>query len=73
MSRVTDHFPAPWSVRQTETGYAIDSAEGTTLALVDVDGAVARLVNSRRLSKEDARRLAVTIARLPQLLARPQY
>ena len=70
---VTDHFPAPWSVRQTANGYAIDSAEGTLLALVDFDGATAQLVNSRRLSREDARRLAVTIARLPHLLGRPQY
>jgi hypothetical protein len=70
---MTNRFPVPWSVRQTEAGYVIDSAEGMTLALVDFDGATAKVVNNRRLSQEDARRLAVTIARLPLLLGRPQY
>lgn len=72
MPTVADRFPAPWSVRRTDEGFAIDSAEGTTLALVAF-GMRAEGLNRAPLGEDEAARMASAIAHLPVLLKRPQY
>lgn len=65
--RLADKFAAPWTVRATEDGFAVDSAGGPTVARIHyVEG-------DMRLSEEEAFAVATVIARLPVLLARPRY
>lgn len=69
-------FPAPWSVTDTGSSFAVADASGMTMVWFcygrDLIG-----TNPERLSKEDAWRLARGFARLPELLgqkvkARPE-
>lgn len=60
-------FPAPWTAIETPGGYQISDASGTPLAYV-----YGREVPSdgMPLTKDESRRIAAAIARLPELLAR---
>jgi hypothetical protein len=72
--RQLEAFPAPWRVRRTAGGFAIDCADGPTVAFVYfVEGFNSQDLNKRRLSEDEARMVATEIARLPQLLLRPRY
>jgi len=62
-------FPPPWTVMRISGGWRIDDATGRPLAYVygrDDGGGVA----SNHLTTDEARRIAVNIARLPDLLLR---
>lgn len=60
-------FPAPWQTVDIPGGYRIDDAHGQSVAYVYGDD-LHHGVNDRRLTKDEARRIARAIARLPELL-----
>lgn len=62
-------FPAPWIVEETSGGYRVTDATGVTLAYLYCrdDPQSARV--SQVLERDEARRIAKGIARLPELLA----
>lgn len=65
-------FPAPWSMREIPGGFAVSDATGRTLAYVyAADGAVLSAI-PQALTRDEARRIAAGIARLPELLAQPR-
>jgi hypothetical protein len=61
----TRRFPPPWSAEETEACYIVRDANGQALAYVQEPGrrAVAKL-----LTRDEAWRIAVNIAKLPELL-----
>jgi hypothetical protein len=67
---MTRRFPAPWRVEQTQAGYRVLDATGQLLAYVYSrdDPQSARV--ARVLERDEARRIAAGIARLPELLSR---
>ncbi len=72
MDRKIRNFPAPWKVRRTAGGYAIDCADKISVAYVYfVDGFRTGL-EGRALTADEAWRIANDIARLPDLLAKPK-
>jgi hypothetical protein len=56
-------FPPPWTVEETPACFVLRDANGETLAYVYCEEAAAKL-----FSKDEARRIAAHIARLPDLL-----
>jgi hypothetical protein len=59
-------FPPPWTVARTEGGWRVDDAAGQPL--VYIYGRDDQGVNSQKLTIDEARRIAVNVARLPELL-----
>jgi hypothetical protein len=61
-------FMRPWKVIEHEESYEVQDAVGLPLASVYFENETIRQTSTRRLSKDEARRVAAQIARLPTLL-----
>ena len=61
-------FPQPWKVVQIPGGYRVDDANGQ--ALVYVYGRAHAGASATYLTQDEARRIALGVARLPELVAR---
>lgn len=62
-------FPPPWTTVQTEGGWRINDATGRPLAYVYGRDDATR-AGSHHLTTDEARRIAVNISTLPELLRR---
>jgi hypothetical protein len=61
-------FPPPWRVEQHTESFAIVDATGQALAYVYFEDEAGRRMTMKRLTKDEARRIAANIAKLPELL-----
>ncbi|MGY3134552.1 hypothetical protein ACVWZM_005234 [Bradyrhizobium sp. USDA 4501] len=69
-------FPAPWVMEEHEDGFRVKDANGFFICGVAHRDDLHRSkyqYASNFLSREEARRIAKAISRLPELLRRPQY
>jgi hypothetical protein len=62
-------FPAPWRADTMPGGYVIREANGQALAYIYSRDNEAEARQAKMLTMDEARRIAVGIARLPELLA----
>ena len=58
----------PWKVIEHDESYEVQDAVGLPLASVYFENEKTRQSSTRHLSKDEARRIAAQIARLPTLL-----
>jgi hypothetical protein len=68
MVRAERRFPPPWEVHEATESFCIRDANGQALAYVYFEDEKGRRDVMHRLTRDEARRIAVNIAKLPDLL-----
>ena len=61
-------FPPPWSADETDASFIVRDANGQALAYVYFEEEPGRRAAAKLLTRDEARRIAANVAKLPELL-----
>jgi hypothetical protein len=72
MAESSRRFPAPWHADRMPGGYVVRDANGQALAYLYSRDNEDEARQAKVLTKDEARRIAVSVARLPELLGKAE-
>ena len=73
MTRHARSFPAPWTSEEADGCFIIRDHNGQALTYVYFENEKSKRAAFKQLTRDEARRIASNIAKLPELMKRPQY
>jgi hypothetical protein len=66
-------FTPPWDIEDNGACFIIRDANGQALSYVYYENDPGRRTAAGLLTRDEARRIAINISKIPELLKRPQY
>jgi hypothetical protein len=73
MAEGSRRFPPPWRADKMPGGYVVRDANDQAIAHIYSRETEAEALQAKVLTKDEARRIAVNIARLPELLGKGEH
>jgi hypothetical protein len=69
---MTRRFPPPWTAELPRNCFVVRDANGQKIAYVYYESEPGRRSVAKLLSEDEGRRIAANIAKLPELVSRPE-
>jgi len=67
MNAIPARFPPPWSIEERQESFIVKDANGQALTYLYFEDEPQRQMSMKRLSRDEARRIAANIAKLPMV------